>query len=268
MGFIVRRVEVPVLPKGSKHLRILHFSDIHLAPWQKKAIEFIRSWRELNPDLVISTGDHISHPSAINILIEALGPLLEKPGFFVFGSNDYYGPKFKNPLRYLLPDGGIRIHGQNLPTDQLAIGLSKGGWVNLTQRKTTVEINGISIELRGTDDAHLHRDDYREISGARPDVDIALGVTHAPYKRILEGMSVDHLDLVLAGHTHGGQIRVPWIDGTKSLTTNCDLPNWRSRGLTKVSGEPWLHVSGGMGHNPFTPIRFLSPREISVITLS
>jgi predicted MPP superfamily phosphohydrolase len=267
MGFIVREVRVPALPQDSSSLRILHFSDIHLAPWQRRSIDFIRSWPDLNPDLIISTGDHISHPSSIGILIEALGPLLEKPGFFVFGSNDYYGPKFKNPLRYLLPDRGNRIHGRGLPTDQLASGLSKNGWVNLTQEKTIVKINGVSMELRGTDDAHLNLDNYQEIQGARSGVDLALGVTHAPYKRVLDAMSKDQIDLIFAGHTHGGQIRVPWVDGSRSLTTNCDLPNWRSRGLTRIKEEPWLHVSAGMGHNPLTPFRLFSPREVSLLTL-
>lgn len=268
MGFVVREVQIPVLPEGSSSLRILHFSDIHLAPRQRRAIDFIRSWRDLNPDLIISTGDHISHPSSIGILIEALGPLLEKPGFFVFGSNDYYGPKFKNPLRYLLPDNGNRIHGSELPTNQLSLELSKNGWVNLTQQKTMVEINGVLMELRGTDDAHLNRDNYQEIRGAGNGVDLALGVTHAPYERILDAMSKDQIDLIFAGHTHGGQIRVPWVGGSRSLTTNCDLPNWRSRGLTKIEEEPWLHVSAGMGHNPLTPFRFLSPKEVSLITLT
>ena len=267
MGFIVRHVQVPVLPTGSPGLRILHFSDIHLAPRQKEAVKFIRGWRELDPDLVISTGDHISHPASIGILIDALGPLLEKPGFFVFGSNDYYGPKFKNPLRYLLPDRGRRIHGRELPTSELATGLSKGGWVNLTQKKLKVEVKSLSIELRGTDDAHLNRDNYDEISGSRHEVDLALGITHAPYKRVLDRMNQDGLDLVLSGHTHGGQIRVPWFGGTRSLTTNCDLPNWRSRGLTRVDGGPWLHVSAGMGHNPLTPFRLFAPREVSLLNL-
>lgn len=111
MGFQIRQVALPILPQGRDSLRILHFSDIHLVPRQRRAIEFIRSWRELDPDIIISTGDHIAHQDSIPLLRDALGPLLERPGFFVFGSNDYYGPRFKNPVRYLMPDRGERIHG-------------------------------------------------------------------------------------------------------------------------------------------------------------
>jgi uncharacterized protein len=267
MGFRIREVSVPILPPNSPPLRVLHFSDIHLAPHQKKNLDFIRTWRDLNPDLVISTGDHISSARSIPLLSDALGPLLEKPGFYVFGSNDYYGPKFKNPLRYLLPDRGKRIHGKPLPWEDLNASLSRSGWINLTDEITTVEVNGVSIELRGTDDAHLERDDYSKVQRVRGGVNLSIGVTHAPYARILEGMALDQLDLVFAGHTHGGQIRLPWFGGSRSLTTNCDLPNWRSRGLTKLPNQPWLHVSAGMGHNPLTPLRLFSPREVSLLTL-
>ncbi len=54
----------------------------------------------------------------------------------------------------------------------------------------------------------------------------------------------------------------------KALTTNCDLPNWRARGLTVVKGEPLLNVSAGMGTGPFSRIRVASPPEVSLITLT
>jgi predicted MPP superfamily phosphohydrolase len=106
------------------------------------------------------------------------------------------------------------------------------------------------------------------VKGKRGKVDLALGVTHAPYKRVLDAMAKDSLDLIFAGHTHGGQVRAPWFGGSRSLTTNCDLPNWRSRGLTKLAGEPYLNVSAGMGFNPFTPIRVFCPPEVSIMTLN
>ena len=218
--------------------------------------------------MVISTGDHIACPESIFVLEEALGPLLEKPGFFVFGSNDYYGPRFKNPIRYMLPDNGKRTHGAELPWEDLERSLGGLGWINMTHKIISTTISGNTLEVRGTDDAHLDRDDYTQINRIRGDVDLSIGITHAPYGRLLSNMAADKIDLIFSGHTHGGQIRVPWFGGTRSLTTNCDLPNWRSRGITRVEGEPWLHVSAGMGHNPLTPFRLFSPREVSVLTLA
>jgi predicted MPP superfamily phosphohydrolase len=123
------------------------------------------------------------------------------------------------------------------------------------------------IEARGTDDAHLKRDDYSLVAGEPGRCDLAIGVTHAPYLRLIEAMSKDQLDVIFAGHTHGGQVRLPMFGGSRALTTNCDLPHWRARGVTRVEGEPWLNVSAGMGTSPFARIRVASPPEVSLITL-
>ena len=267
MAYKVRTATLPLLPKRASDIRILHFSDLHLTPNKKREIADIKSFIKLKPDLVISTGDFLAHKNAVNPVINALQELLELPGLFVFGSNDYYAPKPKNPLKYLMPDRGERVHGEDLPWPELDLGLQARGWRNLNHHRATITINGTTIEARGTDDAHLEFDDYSLVAGAPGQCDIAIGVTHAPYLRVLRGMAEDGLDAIFAGHTHGGQVRLPWIGGSRALTTNCDLPNWRARGLTKFGDEPYLHVSAGMGTSPFARIRVASPPEVSLVTL-
>lgn len=205
---------------------------------------------------------------AVPVVLDALDELLDIPGLFVFGSNDYFAPKPKNPFSYLMKDHGKRKIGRDLPWRDLDAGLIDRGWVNINHSRTMLEVNGTTIEARGTDDAHLERDNYDAVSGEpNKGAQLAIGVTHAPYLRILESMSSDNLDVIFAGHTHGGQVRLPWIGGSKALTTNCDLPNWRARGVTKLKNEPWLNVSAGMGTSPFARIRVASPPEVSLITL-
>jgi uncharacterized protein len=268
MSYVLREAQIPILPKGHAPIRILHFSDLHLTPARKTEIADIKSFASLKPDLVISTGDFLAHMDAVPVTLDALEPLLDTPGLFVFGSNDYYAPKPKNPLKYLLPDHGERIHGEDLPWPELDLGLQARGWKNLNHHRTTITINGTAIEARGTDDAHLEFDDYSLVAGPPGDCDIAIGVTHAPYLRILKGMSDDGLDAIFAGHTHGGQVRLPWFGGSRALTTNCDLPHWRARGLTQFGREPYLHVSAGMGTSPFARIRVASPPEVSLVNLT
>jgi hypothetical protein len=268
MGYVLRESSLPVLPAGAQEIRILHFSDLHLTPSRKKEIADIKSWVGLKPDLVISTGDFLAHMDAVPVVLNALDGLLDIPGLFVFGSNDYFAPKPKNPFSYLMKDHGKRIIGRDLPWRDLAEGLTRRGWKDINHSRAMIEVNGTKIEARGTDDAHLERDNYSEVAGQiNSAADLAIGVTHAPYLRILEAMSKDNLDVIFAGHTHGGQVRLPWPGGSKALTTNCDLPNWRARGVTKEKNEPWLNVSAGMGTSPFARIRVASPPEASLITL-
>jgi len=270
----LRQVELPILAtlnKG-KSLRILHLSDLHLTPKQKNKISDLKELSSLDPDLTIVTGDFLAHQDSVPAVIDALGGLLQKPGFFVFGSNDYYAPTIKNPISYLFSDSSGSRLGAKLPWLKLQSELVKAGWLNLNQRKLTTSINGITIEARGTDDAHLKRDDYEAVSGKRnPDAQLSIGVTHAPYARLLNAMHEDKLDLIIAGHTHGGQVRLPlpnFLGGSRALTTNCDLPTWRARGLSKVGDQPWLHISAGIGTSPFAPFRLASPPEATLLTLS
>jgi len=269
MAYKVRTSSLPLLPAGSKDIKVLHFSDLHLTPNKKREISDIKSFADLKPDLVISTGDFLAHKDAVKVALDALDQLLDLPGLFVFGSNDYYAPQFKNPFSYLRKDNGERKLGNKLPWQSLQKQLVKRGWQDLIHNKVKFKVNGVVIEARGTDDAHLELDNYRMVEGkVSKAADLAIGVTHAPYERVLAAMAQDKLDLIFAGHTHGGQIRLPWFGGSKSLTTNCDLENWRSRGVTKVNNEPWLNVSAGMGMSPFAPIRFACPPEVSLITLT
>jgi predicted MPP superfamily phosphohydrolase len=269
MAYQLRQVNLPLLPAGAKDIRILHFSDLHLTPRKKREIAFIKSWAELEPDLVISTGDFLAHTEAVPFVLEALDELLSIPGLFVFGSNDYFSPSVKNPFKYLMSDTGIRKYGEALPWQDLDNGLQAKGWINLNQKKRLIEIKGLLFEVRGTDDAHLFLDNYYEVSGLpHQKSHLAIGITHAPYKRVLEGMQADKLQVIFAGHTHGGQIRFPWFSGSRALTTNCDLPTWRARGLSKLGEESWLNVSAGVGTSPFAPIRLFCPPEISLLTLT
>ena len=269
MGYRLREVQLPILPKGRPALRVLHFSDLHITPRRKREFADIRSFESLKPDLVIATGDFLGDENAIETVLMALEPILDLPGFFVFGSNDYFGPRFKNPFSYLRSDNGERRLGKPLETAKLNHSLTSRGWINLNETKVLRKVKGLSIEARGTDDAHLELDNYEKVAGQRnTSADLSIGVTHAPYKRVLSEMAKDNLDLIFAGHTHGGQVRIPWVGGSRSLTTNCDLPNWRSRGLTKVEGEPYLNVSAGMGYSRFAPIRIFCPSEVTLLSIN
>jgi predicted MPP superfamily phosphohydrolase len=270
-AFALRREVVPVLPPGHRVVRVLHLSDLHLTPWQRTKREWVATLAGLLPDLVVTTGDLIAHRRAVPCLADALAGLLDVPGVFVRGSNDYFAPTVKNPGRYLLPDDGRRsVDGDRLPTEQLDALLTDAGWLDLDNARSSVTISDTVLDVVGTDDAHLDYDRYDDVAGPRaPGADLLVGVTHAPYLRVLDAMTRDRADLILAGHTHGGQLCLP---GGRALVTNCDLDTARARGLSRhpATDEPdaaWLHVSGGLGTSPTAPVRFACRPEASLLTL-
>jgi predicted MPP superfamily phosphohydrolase len=277
-AFVLRRFEVPVLPEGAPPLRVLHVSDIHLVPRQRARATWVRSLASLDPDLVVDTGDNIAAHDAVPALLDAFELLLDVPGAYVLGSNDYFAPKIKNPLRYL-----TRHHAKGvgstprLPTADLRRGLDRS-WVDLTNRRRTLEVRGLRLELVGVDDPHLGYDRLDLVRGpADASADLTIGITHAPYQRVLDAFTTDGARLVLAGHTHGGQVCVP---GYGALVTNCDLDTSRVKGLSRwwpgAGGAPssqapedaaWLEVSAGLGTAPTAPVRLACRPEATLLTL-
>src|ERR1700754_126946 len=115
-SFRLRRVTVPVLPPGMRPLRVLQVSDIHMVSGQRKKQRWLRSLAGLRPDFVVNTGDNLSDPEGVPEVLDALGPPLDLPGVYVFGSNDYYAPTLRNPARYLI-ERARGVHGLNGKTD-------------------------------------------------------------------------------------------------------------------------------------------------------
>lgn len=265
--FALRRFTVPVLPAGSATLRILHISDAHFTPGQHHKQRWISRLARTEPDLVVLTGDSLASVDAVPIALRAYRPLLDLPGAFVFGSNDYYGPVLKNPFGYLRRQRKSRL-GAPLPTAELRTALSGAGWADLNNAQATLKAAGRVVDVIGVDDPHLYRDDYPKARDSWPagrEADLRLGLLHSPEPRVLNAMSADGCQLLLAGHTHGGQVCVP---GVGALTTNCGLDRRMAKGLHRWGSDSYLHVSAGLGTHPTAPIRFGCPPEASILTLT
>ncbi len=192
----------------------------------------------------------------------------------MFGSNDYFSPGWRNPARYLLPDTGHRnTHTPQLPWRALRRGLVDAGWVHLSNELGSINVGDTTFALAGVDDPHLHYDDLAAVGGpADPTADVRLAITHAPYLRVLDRFAADGYDAVIAGHTHGGQVCLP---GYGAITTNCDIESARAKGLHRhpadsQPGDPgsaWLHVSAGLGTNPYVRLRVACRPEATLLTL-
>lgn len=294
---VLRRLDVPVLAAGQDPFTILHLSDLHLTDRTEWLVDWVRGLAVERPDVVVNTGDNLSLASGLGPLRRALAPFLDLPGAFVLGDHDYRSTVFKLPSRYLLRDPRTANDPEReaaieaLPWEEVRDLQAGGGWADLTNQRGSLTVRGRRVELVGVDDPHVHRDRFpapEAGSGAQalPAVRdsrgraLRLGLLHAPYRRVLDAMVDDGVDLALAGHTHGGQLCVP---GHGALVTNCDLDTGRASGLSRWpdrataqggrgGGGPagsgmFLHVSAGLGTSPFTPVRVACPPQAALLTL-
>lgn len=281
-NYRLRIEQVPILDAGSEPIRILHLSDLHLAPWHKNAVSWIRALADNPPDLIVGTGDFFGHPDALPTIREALMPFRGIPGVVVHGSNDRVGPRAVNPFRYLVGPSDASHDGQPLDFDGLIeLYTDILGWHDINNGAVSLTIRGSELEFIGVGDAHADEDqvdhlsewvdafrESRDLTNQRPHRSTTtIGVTHAPYRRVLDALVTQGAELIFAGHTHGGQVCVP---GIGALTTNCDLPTSQARGLSVWSHahrSAYLNVSAGIGTNIYAPVRFACPPEAVLVTL-
>jgi uncharacterized protein len=285
----LRRERVEALEPGQPPLTLLHLSDLHLTAADPRRVAFLERLAAEPVDLVVLTGDMLGEPEGLDPVLDVLGRFRPRLGAVaVLGSNDYWAPRFRNPLSYFLGPSSRRHRssGRN-PWRQLVGGLEARGWTVLSNRRQRLG----DVELAGMDDPHIRRDDpdvavppdgqEASTGGLRPDRPghplgvprtppgppdpprLRIGVVHSPYRRSLDAFERNGYRLLLAGHTHGGQVRLP---GVGALVTNCDLPRAQVRGLSRW-GSSWLHVSAGLGTSKYAPFRFACRPEASLLTV-
>ena len=268
---VLRTVRVPMPTVSGAPLRVLHLSDLHLMPRHRRRAAWVRGLASLQPDLVVSTGDHWSSAGSLDLLVSTLCSLTAggTPAVLVPGNNDYFTPIRPSARHYLTGRTSAPGRTADLPWRTAVAALVDGGWTDLTQRRVQLEVAGRIVTLTGTDDGHLRRDRYDEIAGSA--VGLGIGVTHTPARRLLRRFADDGYGLVLAGHTHGGQLRTPVLG---PATTNCDLERSRARGLSRLDGgdeadrgDGWLHVSAGLGTSPYLPVRLCCRPEATLLEL-
>lgn len=261
-------------PGVQRPVRVLHVSDVHFDPPQEHRRRFLADVARETVDLVVLTGDLLGATEAEDAAVAALAPLTADgtPGVMVLGSNDLFGPTFKNPAAYFT-DPDRRVHGEPLDTPRLLDGLARHRIRTLRNEATVVPTAAGPVAVGGIDDPHLNDTALPAPDVLRPTVEggseptdeavLHLGLVHAPYTAALDLLvDTDH-DVLLSGHTHGGQVRLPPFG---ALVGNCDLPLDQVRGASRYR-DAWLHVSPGIGHSRYAPFRFACRPEATVLTL-
>ena len=257
---LVRR-GLAILPAdGPESVTVLHLSDLHFVSADRRKREFLASIPRA--DVTVVTGDFLGEPEAVETAVAAVRETRGRlASWFVLGSNDYYAPHATNPLRYF-----VRTHrrrprrARRGRSDELRELLSADGWEDLTNRRQELELDGLAIELLGLDDTHIRRQDLR-VAPRRTPSRFGIAVMHSP-DSAPEIASCGY-PFVVAGHTHGGQVRLPLVG---ALVTNSQLPRRLVSGLIRMGGS-FVHVSPGLGTSKFAPFRFLCPPEATLLEL-
>jgi predicted MPP superfamily phosphohydrolase len=257
----LRRHRLAILPTDGSRLTVLHLSDLHVVRSDEGKRRFLASLPRA--DVAVITGDVLGEPEAAEFAAATLRPVRGKvASLFVLGSNDLFAPRPTNPFRYFVPNRRrLRVTGRRGRAQDLVRELERDGWVHLRNRKYGRRVNGVAMEIVGLDDPHIHRADLSVAPRTAPDA-FGLAVVHSPDP--VPELAALGYDLVVAGHTHGGQVRLPFIG---ALVTNCSMPTRLARGLARL-GRTYLHVSPGLGTGKYAPFRLLCRPEATLLELS
>lgn len=242
-------------------LDVLHLADSHLRAADRRRLHFLEVLADRIPpvDLIVMTGDMIENDSGIDPLLKALEPLKARYGkAFVLGSHDYFQSEFKLPIKYLL-GRQTEIKAPLADTQRMVHGLTAAGWIDMSNRTEILDTPLGQIRLTGVDDPYLKRHRTEHIARGREV--LAIGLTHSP--DVVTPYILNGFDLVVAGHTHGGQLRAPFKG---ALVTNSKLPTALAAGVHRI-GHSALHVSPGLGTSEHMRVRFLCRPEVTVLHL-
>jgi uncharacterized protein len=257
---LVRR-GLAILPAGGPDpLTILHLSDLHFVRDERRKAAFVASLPE--SDVTVVTGDFLAEPEAVETAVAALRTARGRlASWFVLGSNDYFVPRPLNPLRYFVPRFRRKPRrARRGRAKDLRAKLEADGWRDLTNVHEKHDLGGLAVELLGLDDTHIARQDLRLAPRTEPER-FGIAVMHSP-DSAPEAAACGYR-VVVAGHTHGGQVRLPLVG---ALVTNSHLPRRLASGLIRIGGS-YLHVSPGLGTSKFAPFRFQCRPEATLLEL-
>ncbi len=255
------RHDVAILPTGGPEtIHVLHLSDLHFVRRDARKARFLASLPAA--DVTIVTGDFLAEPAAVEAVVDAVRPNRGRlASWFVLGSNDYYAPRPVNPFRYLVPRTRRRPRrGHRGRSRDLVRALEADGWTDLTNVRAEIDVDGLAVELLGLDDSHVARQDLRVVPRRAPER-FGFAVMHSP-DSAPEAVACGY-GFVVAGHTHGGQIRLPLVG---AIVTNSNLPRRVVSGLFRL-GDGLVHVSPGLGTSKYAPFRFLCRPEATLLEL-
>lgn len=236
---VVRTIDVALrdLPPALAGLRIAHVSDFHFGRWDRVTACTQEILLSLDYDWLAATGDFGTRlrrwRRSAEIAKRFFEPLAQhRPTFAVLGNHD-----------------DLRLAAAGIPVRFLC------------NESVPIDHNGARVAIAGVDQTLLGTEDIDAALSEPSPCDVRILLAH--YPSTAYRLPAERVDLQLSGHTHGGQIRVPFFG---CLWTHDAIPTRLARGLHSIAGTQ-VHVSPGIGVSPPIPVRLNCPAEITVLTL-
>jgi predicted MPP superfamily phosphohydrolase len=234
-------VEIDGLPEVFDGCRIAQISDLHCGPFAsgRRVAGWVDAVNRLRPDVIAVTGDLIvSGPDFVPVVAAALGGLRAQGGVFAaMGNHDYFG------------DG-----------EAMVAALERAGLTVLRNRGVVLHRDGAGLFVAGVDDTWTRRDDLERTLADRPAGAPVVLLAHDPV--LFPQAAARGVDLVLSGHTHGGQVAIPLFARKLNLAR---LITPFTNGVYR-SGASMLYVNRGLGTTG-PPVRIAVAPEIAVLVL-
>ncbi|MGQ9790890.1 MAG: metallophosphoesterase [Armatimonadota bacterium] len=252
-----RAVRLPTLPASLDGLTILHLSDLHTRKMGVLERKVCRLIAQTSADLAVLTGDLVDADSGIAPLLEILSHVKTTQGIYaVWGNSEHKPSRLSHPSR-------------------LADALAKAGVQLLNNEVRTIVYRDSTIWLAGVDDPHSEHADLEKVAPSSRRADLHLLLAHSP--DVLQHPHSTAFDLILCGHTHCGQIRIP---GWGALWSHTRLGRWVgeplippeqiARRLRRSLPQPHVIVSPGIATvgTPLLKMRLFCPPEVTVLRLT
>lgn len=263
-SYTVRRVKLPAAVTRLPPLKLLHITDTHFNGHDDRLLRFLEGLTEEEFDLVAYTGDIIHHKGGLASLRRMVGMFRPRLGSFaVLAGHDYvHVGTVESYLKLLLPRRPNGRRPTN-PVGEIKDALRDADVHLLQDTHHVLETGkGRPLAIVGLKDAYLYRPSVRHALEKLPRDTPVLALAHSP--DVLPALAQRGADVALFGHTHGGQIRLPFLG---ALVTRTDLPRRAARGVFRL-GRTIASVSAGLGTAPAYPVRLLCPPEAVIVEIA
>lgn len=247
---------------GTEHktvkLRVLHLSDLHLSAPETHKIEFLQRVTDDDFDLIVFTGDIFENYTGVQYAKELIARKPRLGAFAVLGNHDYY-----NYTWFHKTFGRINRRFRHPPhkRDVLPMIHALGESGITVLRNSSRIFHDENFSLIGIDYPGITLEELKALTEQSPEGYLVMSLLHLP--RRLHQLPTAGVHVAFAGHTHGGQIRVP---GYGALITDSELPRREASGLIQRNGTT-IHVSRGLSADPKTNFRLFCPPAATIVEI-